>query len=302
MSISDNSIEYQFIDQFCDYVSFKNNLKQNTIIAYKSDLKIFLSWISNNNNKFSDVDRVVINNYLASRLDSGVSVSTIQRIITCIKSFYLFLYENNFIQSNPAQLIDNPKKRRKLPIIISENEIEALLSCPNTDTSSGMRDKCILELLYSSGLRISELLNIKVNQITQDKSFLKIKGKGGKERLVPIGSSAMSSLLTYIDTYRCNIKNIDNVEMLFIKETGAVISRQECWKMIKKYALASNINKKISPHNLRHAFATHLLNNGADLRTVQMLLGHASLSTTQIYTHIAKDRLVKFHQKYHPRG
>jgi integrase/recombinase XerD len=283
-------------------VSFKNNLKQNTIIAYRSDLKIFLSWMSNNNNKFSDVDRVVINNYLASRLDSGVSVSTIQRIITCIKSFYLFLYENNFIQSNPAQLIDNPKKRRKLPIIISENEIEALLSCPNTDTSSGMRDKCILELLYSSGLRISELLNIKVNQITQDKSFLKIKGKGGKERLVPIGSSAMSSLLTYIDTYRCNIKNIDNVEMLFIKETGAVISRQECWKMIKKYALASNINKKISPHNLRHAFATHLLNNGADLRTVQMLLGHASLSTTQIYTHIAKDRLVKFHQKYHPRG
>ena len=302
MSISDNSIEYQFIDQFCDYVSFKNNLKQNTIIAYKSDLKIFLSWISDNNNKFSDVDRVVINNYLASRLDSGVSVSTIQRIITCIKSFYLFLYENNFIQSNPAQLIDNPKKRRKLPIIISENEIEALLSCPNTDTSSGMRDKCILELLYSSGLRISELLNIKVNQITHDKSFLKIKGKGGKERLVPIGSSAMSSLLTYIDTYRCNIKNIDNVEMLFIRETGAVISRQECWKMIKKYALASNINKKISPHNLRHAFATHLLNNGADLRTVQMLLGHASLSTTQIYTHIAKDRLVKFHQKYHPRG
>ena len=302
MSISDNSIEYQFIDQFCDYVSFKNNLKHNTIIAYKSDLKIFLSWISNNNNKFSDVDRVLINNYLASRLDSGVSVSTIQRIITCIKSFYLFLYENNFIQSNPAQLIDNPKKRRKLPIIISENEIEALLSCPNTDTSSGMRDKCMLELLYSSGLRISELLNIKVHQIAHDKSFLKIKGKGDKERLVPIGSSAMSSLLTYIDTFRCNIKNIDNVEMLFIKETGAVISRQECWKMIKKYALASNINKKISPHNLRHAFATHLLNNGADLRTVQMLLGHASLSTTQIYTHIAKDRLVKFHQKYHPRG
>ena len=302
MSISDNSIEYQFIDQFCNYVSFNNNLKENTIIAYKSDLKIFLSWMSKNNNKFSDADRVIINNYLASRLDSGVSVSTIQRIITCIKSFYLFLYVNNFIKSNPAQLIENPKKRRKLPIIISENEIETLLSCPNTDTSSGMRDKCILELLYSSGLRISELLSVKVNQITHDKSFLKIKGKGGKERLVPIGSSAMSSLLTYIDTYRCNIKNTDNTEMLFIKETGAVISRQECWKMIKKYALASNINKKISPHNLRHAFATHLLNNGADLRTVQMLLGHASLSTTQIYTHIAKDRLVKFHQKYHPRG
>ncbi len=302
MSISDNSGEYQFIDQFCNHVSFKNNLQKNTILAYKSDLKIFLSWILKNNCNFSRVDRVVINNYLASRLDLGASVSTIQRVVTCIKSFYLFMYENGFIQSNPAQLIENPKKRRKLPTIISEDEVETLLSCPNTNTISGMRDKCILELLYSSGLRISELLSIKVSQISRDKSFLKIIGKGGKERLVPIGSSAMNSLLTYIDVFRCNIKNIDNIEMLFIKETGALISRQECWKMIQKYALTSNINKKISPHNLRHAFATHLLNNGADLRTVQMLLGHASLSTTQIYTHIAKDRLVKFHQKFHPRG
>ena len=302
MSISDNSIEYQSIDQFCNYVSFKNNLRENTVLAYKSDLKIFSSWLTKNNSNFSKADREIINSYLASRLDSGVSVSTIQRIVTCIKSFYLFLYENRFIQSNPAQLIENPKRRRKLPTIITENEVETLLSCPDTNTSSGMRDKCILELLYSSGLRISELLNIKVNQICHDKSFLKIVGKGGKERLVPIGSSAMTTLLTYIDTYRCNIKNINNIEMLFIKETGTVISRQECWSMIQKYALASNINKKISPHNLRHAFATHLLNNGADLRTVQMLLGHASLSTTQIYTHIAKDRLVKFHQKYHPRG
>jgi integrase/recombinase XerD len=302
MSISDNSIEYQSIDQFCNYVSFKNNLRENTVLAYKSDLKIFSSWLTKNNSNFSKADREIINSYLASRLDSGVSVSTIQRIVTCIKSFYLFLYENRFILSNPAQLIENPKRRRKLPTIITENEVETLLSCPDTNTSSGMRDKCILELLYSSGLRISELLNIKVNQICHDKSFLKIVGKGGKERLVPIGSSAMTTLLTYIDTYRCNIKNINNIEMLFIKETGTVISRQECWSMIQKYALASNINKKISPHNLRHAFATHLLNNGADLRTVQMLLGHASLSTTQIYTHIAKDRLVKFHQKYHPRG
>ena len=302
MPISDNSIEYQLIDQFCNDVSFKRGLSRNTILAYKSDLKIFLTWLEHNKKKFSNVDRIIINNYLADRLDKGTSVSTIQRIITCIKSFYLFLFENKIIDNNPAQLIENPKKRRKLPTIISENEVEKLLESPDIKTGVGLRDKCILELLYSAGLRISELLNIKVNQISKEKPFLKIKGKGNKERLVPIGSSAMSLLILYIDTYRANLKLTNHIDILFLNENGSIISRQACWEMIQKYATVSLINKKISPHNLRHAFATHLLNNGADLRTVQMLLGHASLSTTQIYTHIAKERLVKFHQKYHPRG
>ena len=302
MPISDNSIEYQLIDQFCNDVSFKRGLSRNTILAYKSDLKIFLIWLEHNKKKFSNVDRIIINNYLADRLDKGTSVSTIQRIITCIKSFYLFLFENKIIDNNPAQLIENPKKRRKLPTIISENEVEKLLESPDIKTGVGLRDKCILELLYSAGLRISELLNVRVNQISKEKPFLKIKGKGNKERLVPIGSSAMSLLILYIDTYRANLKPTNHIDMLFLNENGSIISRQACWEMIQKYATVSLINKKISPHNLRHAFATHLLNNGADLRTVQMLLGHASLSTTQIYTHIAKERLVKFHQKYHPRG
>ena len=302
MPISDNSIEYQLIDQYCNDVSFKRGLSRNTILAYKSDLKIFLTWLEHNKKKFSNVDRIIINNYLAVRLDKGASVSTIQRIITCIKSFYLFLFENNIIDNNPTQLIENPKKRRKLPTIISENEVEKLLESPDIKTGVGLRDKCILELLYSAGLRISELLNIRVNQISKDKPFLKIIGKGNKERLVPIGSSAMSLLILYIDTYRANLKPTNHIDMLFLNENGSIISRQACWEMIQNHAKVSLINKKISPHNLRHAFATHLLNNGADLRTVQMLLGHASLSTTQIYTHIAKERLVKFHQKYHPRG
>tara|TARA_B100001113_G_scaffold113428_1_gene92176 strand:+ start:8078 stop:8986 length:909 start_codon:yes stop_codon:yes gene_type:complete len=302
MSISDNSIEYEYIDKYCNYVSFKKALSKNTVLAYKSDLNIFYKWLKVNHHTFSNVDRIIINNYLASRLDTGISVSTIQRIITCIKSFFLFLNEHKIVSTNPAQLIDNPKKRRKLPTIISEAEVDKLLNAPDEKTSSGLRDKCILELLYSAGLRISELLNIRVSQISKDKPFLKIKGKGEKERLVPIGSPAMNLLLTYIDTYRCSIRIGNNQDMLFIKNDGKIISRQACWEMIQKYASISSINKKISPHNLRHAFATHLLNNGADLRTVQMLLGHASLSTTQIYTHIAKDRLVKFHQKYHPRG
>ena len=302
MPISDNSIEYQLIDQYCNDASFKRGLSRNTILAYKSDLKIFFTWLEHNKKKFSNVDRIIINNYLADRLDKGTSVSTIQRIITCIKSFYSFLFENKFIDNNPTQLIENPKKRRKLPTIISENEVEKLLESPDIKTGVGLRDKCILELLYSAGLRISELLNIRVNQISKEKPFLKIKGKGNKERLVPIGSSAMSLLILYIDTYRANLKPSNHIDMLFLNENGSIISRQACWEMIQKYAAISLINKKISPHNLRHAFATHLLNNGADLRTVQMLLGHASLSTTQIYTHIAKERLVKFHQKYHPRG
>ena len=302
MPISDNSIEYHLIDQYCNNISFKKGLSKNTILAYKSDLKIFLMWLDENKEKFSNVDRIIINNYLAYRLDNGASLSTIQRIITCIKSFYSFLFENNIIKYNPAQLIENPKKRRKLPTIITESEVMKLLDSPDVKTNKGLRDKCILELLYSSGLRISELLSIKINQISKEKKFLKIKGKGNKERLVPIGSSAMNLLIVYLDTYRSSIKNTNNIDILFINENGSIISRQACWEMIQKYASISLINKKISPHNLRHAFATHLLNNGADLRTVQMLLGHASLSTTQIYTHIAKERLVKFHQKYHPRG
>ena len=302
MPISDNSIEYQLIDQYCNNISFKKGLSKNTTLAYKSDLKIFLIWLDDCKKKFSNIDRIEINNYLAYRLDNGTSLSTIQRIITCIKSFYSFLFENNIIENNPAQLIENPKKRRKLPTIITENEVMKLLESPDVKTNKGLRDKCILELLYSSGLRISELLNIKINEISKEKKFLKIKGKGNKERLVPIGSSAMNLLIVYLDTYRLNIKISNNIDILFVNENGSIISRQACWEMIQKYASISLINKKISPHNLRHAFATHLLNNGADLRTVQMLLGHASLSTTQIYTHIAKERLVKFHQKYHPRG
>ena len=302
MPITDNSIEYHLIDQYCNNISFKKGLTKNTILAYKSDLKIFLIWLDDNKEKSCNVDRIIINNYLAYRLDNGASLSTIQRIITCIKSFYSFLFENNIIKYNPAQLIENPKKRRKLPTIITESEVMKLLDSPDVKTNKGLRDKCILELLYSSGLRISELLSIKINQISKEKKFLKIKGKGNKERLVPIGSSAMNLLIVYLDTYRSSIKNTNNIDILFINENGSIISRQACWEMIQRYASISLINKKISPHNLRHAFATHLLNNGADLRTVQILLGHASLSTTQIYTHIAKERLVKFHQKYHPRG
>ena len=302
MSLLDTSKSLKYIDHYCNDASYKKNLAKNTLDAYRSDLTVFLKWLTSRKYDLLHIDRAIINNYLAFKLDNGSTVSTIQRTITCIKSFYTFLQDTHIIDDNPAILIENPKKRRKLPTIITENEVDKLLNAPNEANANGMRDKCILELLYSAGLRISELLSIKVNQISPEQPFLKIKGKGDKERLVPVGSFAMNLLVSYIDTYRSKIKANENIDMLFITEHGTLITRQSCWEMIKKYARESMINKNISPHNLRHAFATHLLNNGADLRTVQMLLGHASLSTTQIYTHIAKDRLIKFHQKYHPRG
>lgn len=301
MSMVDKSNGLQLIEQYCDSSAFKKGLSKNTLLAYKSDLTLFHNWIESKQATLISIDRVFINNYLAAKLDEGVSVGTIQRIVTCIKNFYLYLFESKIIPTNPSELIENPKKRRKLPTILSENEIKNLLDSPNENTSEGLRDKCIMELLYSSGLRISELLSIEVNQIALDKPYLKIKGKGNKDRIVPIGELALKLILKYIDTDRSKIRITKNSHMLFVNSKGHVITRQSCWEMIKKYARKSNIMKKISPHNLRHAFATHLINNGADLRSVQMLLGHASLSTTQIYTHVAKDRLTKFHQKYHPR-
>ncbi len=298
----DKSTDQEYITQFCNYLSFKKNLSANTLEAYKSDLKLFLKWLSSKNYTLLSTDRALINSYLAYKLDCGLTVSTIQRNVTCIKSFFAFLLENRILKNDPALLIENPKKRRKLPTIISESDVEKLLNAPDSSTESGLRDKCIIELLYSAGLRISELLSIKISEISQDKPFLKIKGKGNKERLVPIGSHAMKLIISYIDSYRLNIKSHNHIDILFVHKSGNHLTRQSCWEMIQRYAKSSSIDKKISPHNLRHAFATHLLNNGADLRTVQMLLGHASLSTTQIYTHVAKERLIKFHQKYHPRG
>jgi len=236
MPLSDNTTELDFIRQYCSESSFKKNLSKNTTDAYMSDLKVYLQWLRSNEYSLLDADREIINNYLAFKLDSGLSVSTIQRTITCIKSFYLFLHDNHLIKNNPSTLIENPKKRRKLPTIISESEIEKLLSAPNDKTATGLRDKCILELLYSSGLRISELLTIKINQITTDKPYLRIRGKGNKERLVPIGSFAMKLLISYIDGYRTSIKSVSHPDILFINSNGSVISTQACWEMIQKYA------------------------------------------------------------------
>ena len=209
---------------------------------------------------------------------------------------------SGLIELNPTDLIESPKIGRKLPVNLSEDDIDQLLSAPDCSTAKGKRDKTILELLYATGLRISELTNLELSQIDLKRGIIKILGKGGKERIVPIGQTALDWIKDYLDNVRKDFIDKDNNLYLFLNEKGQKISRKSCWSFINSYSKSVLNNKVISPHSLRHAFATHLLNNGADLRSVQMLLGHSSLSTTQIYTHVAKERLIKFHNKFHPRG
>jgi len=218
------------------------------------------------------------------------------------KGFYNWLTYTNVVKVNPSELIESPKIGRKLPVNLSEQDVEKLLNAPDCTTPQGKRDKTILELLYATGLRISELTDLKLNQVDMTRGIIRVLGKGGKERIIPIGETALTWLKSYIDSERVDLVTHDDNLFIFLSNRGRQISRKFCWTMIVGYSKKSLKDKTISPHSLRHAFATHLLNHGADLRSVQMLLGHTSLSTTQIYTHVAKERLIKFHNKFHPRG
>ena len=234
-------------------------------------------------------------------MDAGLSASSISRFLSSIKNFYTWLEQNHLRDDNPSKLIDSPKLGRRLPKNLNEIDVDKILDSPKINTLKGLRDKCIMELMYATGMRISELINLQYNQIDLDRSLVKVLGKGGKERILPIGESASKWLVTYLNNDKVS-SFAQNNHFVFITDKGKPLSRKTCWEMIKNYAFKSIGKRDISPHTLRHAFATHLLNNGADLRTVQLLLGHSSLSTTQIYTHVAKERLVNFHLKHHPRG
>ena len=239
---------------------------------------------------------------MAEKIDHGVLASSINRILSSVKGFFNWLVYTNIIKLNPSELIESPKIGRKLPVNISEQDVEKILNAPDCKTVQGKRDKTILELLYATGLRVSELTNLKLNQVDITRGIIRVMGKGGKERIIPVGETALAWLKSYIDLVRSQLAINDDNLFIFLSNKGKQISRKVCWSLIVGYSKKSLENKVISPHSLRHAFATHLLNHGADLRSVQMLLGHSSLSTTQIYTHVAKERLIKFHTKYHPRG
>jgi integrase/recombinase XerD len=295
------ALNENIIDKYCDSIWIERGLSKNTIVSYSLDLKGLQSWLHSNKKNLISCSESDLNSFLATKFDKGISASSITRSLSSIKGFYNWLQVSGSIKINPTELIESPKVGRKLPINLSENDIDKLLNAPDCKTSRGKRDKTILELLYATGLRISELTNLELSQIDLKRGLIKILGKGGKERIVPIGETALDWLKDYLDNVRKDILNNDNI-YLFMSDKGKRLSRKSCWNFISLYSKEVLDNKHISPHSLRHAFATHLLNNGADLRSVQMLLGHSSLSTTQIYTHVAKERLIKFHNKFHPRG
>ena len=285
------------IRSFLDSLYIEKGLSKNTVSSYKNDISSFLSWLNKKQINYQQVSGKNINEFISNLFNSGLKSSSINRKISSIKHFYLFLSKKKIIKYSPADEIETPKQEKYLPISMSEDEVERLLGSPNSNRIIERRDKAMIEILYATGMRISELVNLKLTDVDFNRSVLKVFGKGSKERLVPYGEKAAEALDIYLrDRKRSDSKNV------FLSNRGSQITRGAFWQRIKIYIKRENLKSSISPHTLRHAFATHLLNRGADLRSVQILLGHSDLSTTQIYTHIAKQRLGEILKKHHPRG
>jgi len=285
------------IRSFLDSLYIEKGLSKNTVSSYKNDISSFLSWLNKKQINYQQVSGKNINEFISNLFNSGLKSSSINRKISSIKHFYLFLSKKKIIKYSPADEIETPKQEKYLPISMSEDEVERLLSSPNSNRIIERRDKAMIEILYATGMRISELVNLKLTDVDFNRSVLKVFGKGSKERLVPYGEKAAEALDIYLrDRKKSDSKNV------FLSNRGSQITRGAFWQRIKIYIKRENLKSSISPHTLRHAFATHLLNRGADLRSVQILLGHSDLSTTQIYTHIAKQRLGEILKKHHPRG
>ncbi|HBR95886.1 MAG TPA: site-specific tyrosine recombinase XerD [Gammaproteobacteria bacterium] len=283
----------------------ERGLGRNTLQAYGSDLRLFARWLATVAGcplVASQRDHIL--DYLASRTESGCSARTSGRITSSIRRFCAWLVSDGHRKDDPSALVDTPRLGRQLPKSISESDVERLLIAPDTTTTAGIRDRAMLELLYACGLRVSELIHVQIDQINFNLGVLRIWGKGDKERLVPIGESALLWLQRYLQDARSAIAGEGAAQQntLFLSPRGGAMTRQTFWYKIKRYAVRAGISSDLSPHTLRHAFATHLVNNDADLRVVQLLLGHSNLSTTQIYTHVANARLKALHAAHHPRG
>ena len=286
-----------FIRSFLDSLYIEKGLSQNTVSSYKNDISSFLVWVNKKNIDELKATSADLNNYISYLFKNGLKSSSINRKISSIKHFYLFLLKKKIILHSPVDEVATPKQEKYLPTSMSEDEVECLLSSPKSSSKIERRDKAMIEILYATGMRISELVNLKLTDIDFNRSVLKVFGKGSKERLVPYGEEASEALSLYLkDRKKSECKDV------FLSNRGSKISRGAFWQRIKIYIKRENLKSSISPHTLRHAFATHLLNRGADLRSVQILLGHSDLSTTQIYTHIAKKRLGEILKKHHPRG
>jgi integrase/recombinase XerD len=290
------------LDAFLNYLSVERGLSRNTIVSYQEDINAYLDFLKDSRiDSLSSTTKNNITNFMLFQKDKGLSTNSVARRLAAIRAFYKFLVRERILKTDPSSLIESPRLWKKIPETLSANEVDALLSQPNIRDRQGIRDKAILETLYATGMRVSEAVNLKVNNINLEVGFLRCFGKGNKERLIPLGKKAIISITRYIEDSRPKLLKNKESDFLFLNRFGKRISRQSLWKIIKRYAKEARIKKAIRPHILRHSFATHLLERGADLRSVQEMLGHANISTTQIYTHVSKERLKAIHKMFHPR-
>ena len=292
------------IDRFCDHLWLTDGLAQSTLASYRQDMARFSQWCDFNSLSLDDVLRGDIERYLSAQFSEKARTSSVNRRLSTLKRYFRWRSESGAITASPCELIDAPRSTRYLPKNLSEQQVESLLNAPDTATPLGERDRAMLETLYASGLRVSELVGLKLIQVNLEQGLVKIIGKGSKERLVPLGEIAVSWLSRYMAGARAGwLRSPRRSDFVFLTARGEPMTRQTFWHLIKRHAVTAGISPDaLSPHTLRHAFATHLLNHGADLRVVQMLLGHSDITTTQIYTHVARERLKRVHQLHHPRG
>jgi len=296
----------ELLDTFCDHLWLEDGLSRNTLDAYRRDLTLFGDWLARARTRgLLDTREIDLSAYFAHRYTQArLRASSQARLHSSLKRFFRFALRENRVAADPTLMLDTPKKPQRFPKSLTEADVEALLAAPDVESALGMRDRAMLEMLYATGLRVSELVALKLIEISQDMGVVRVFGKGGKERMVPMGEEASAWLTRYLGQARPRLlaRAQAQAEAAFVTARGTAMTRQAFWYLIKKHARAALPGKPLSPHTLRHAFATHLLNHGADLRVVQMLLGHADISTTQIYTHVARERLKLLHQKHHPRG
>lgn len=285
------------LNNFISYLTVEKGLAKNTITAYRRDINRYLVYLKKHFLSVLKISEEEITDYLWERKLSKKLTSTIFREQESIKGFYKFLFTEGYIKQNPSEQLKSPKLEKYLPDVLAVEEVDKLLAAPDIKKLKGIRDKAILETLYATGMRVSELTELKIPDVNLEVGFIKCFGKGSKERIVPIGSKAIEAIKNYL-----NVRKKTDTNVLFLNPSGKKISRVSIWEIIKKYAKSCGITKTISPHTLRHSFASHILQRGADLRVIQEILGHASISTTQVYTHVDKKFLKKQHEKFHPRG
>ena len=298
---SDRNESLDLIDSFIDSIWLERGLSKNTLSAYRQDLSQFDSWLKTR--RLEEVKKKQVLDYLVFRLNKGYSSRSTARLLSSLRAFYKFLISKSFIEDNPVLKVQSPKLGHSLPKVLTEVEVERLINAPNINKPLGIRDRAMLELLYACGLRISELIDLDIFNINIRQGLVKVMGKGEKERLIPMGEQALDWISDYLSKAReLLLGGNKNSSSLFLSNRGTSMTRQAFWYRVKYYASISGIDDGLSPHTLRHAFATQLLTHGADLRTVQLLLGHTSLSTTQIYTEVARQRIKDLHKEHHPRG